>query len=136
MKRSAIKVKDLHDGRLLTFRPSGGVRFQVEGEILTVETDKKWAFKKTSYVSGRIVSERLDIKALKLVPLSVWPVPFHRIPLAGSCGRCDSRSHVEPEIVLIHCGPGAAHYHFTGASGSAGCSGRLQWQAAGKRQAM
>lgn len=73
VKRGAIKVKDLYDGRLLTFRPTGGIRFHVEGEILTVEPVKEWIFKKTTYVSGRIVSERLDIKALKLVPLRLEP---------------------------------------------------------------
>jgi len=43
----------------------------VEGEIFEVEPEKEWTYKKTPYISGKIISQRIDIPALELVPLPV-----------------------------------------------------------------
>lgn len=94
VKSKAIKVKELHSGRLLTFRPSKEAYLQVEGEILTVNVSKEWSYKNNSYVSGRIISERLDIDALKLIPLRVEP-----------CGIWDPKDHYwgEPGEPIEKC---------------------------------
>lgn|GEM_PF-656522 len=73
VKKNAIRCRDLHSGALLTFRPAGGGLFEVEGEILTVIPAKTWTFKRTSYISGTILSKRIDIEALKLTPLKLEP---------------------------------------------------------------
>jgi len=41
----------------------------VPGEILTVESNKKWCFKGHAYLSGKIRSKRIDAPALGLKPL-------------------------------------------------------------------
>ncbi len=43
----------------------------VEGEIFEVEPEKEWTFHKTRYISGKIISQRIDIPALELDPLPV-----------------------------------------------------------------
>ena len=43
----------------------------VEGEIFEVEPEKEWTYKKTPFISGKIISQRIDIPVLELVPLPV-----------------------------------------------------------------
>ena len=68
VKDSAIRCKILDSGIPITLRK---VRFEVEGEILTVNPSKIWTYRKTHYISGDIVSKRIDVPALKLKPLEL-----------------------------------------------------------------
>jgi len=47
--------------------------FIVQGEIFEIQPEKEWVFGNTSFVKGKIVSQRIDIPALELEPL-----PVHR----------------------------------------------------------
>lgn len=73
VKESAIRCWTLGSHIPITFRK---VRWEVEGEILTVRPEKLWRFKNTNYMSGKVESVRIDIPALNLEPLSLndpWP---------------------------------------------------------------
>jgi tetratricopeptide (TPR) repeat protein len=74
VKRNAIRAKYVATGEAVTFRPLGGIRWDVEGEILAVKPSKAWKHGRTQYLSGTILWRRLDIGALGLVPLEL-----HRI---------------------------------------------------------
>jgi uncharacterized protein (DUF433 family) len=71
VKRNAIRTRYVATGEAVTFRPTGGVRWEVEGEILTVKPSKAWKHGRTKYISGTVLSHRLDIAALGLVPLKL-----------------------------------------------------------------
>ena len=66
VKSRAIRCKILSSGVPVTFKP---VRYEVEGEILTVLTGKIWTYRKTHYMSGVVLENRIDIPALNLKPL-------------------------------------------------------------------
>lgn len=68
VKSRAIRCKILSSGVPVTFKP---VRYEVEGEILTVLTGKIWTYRKTHYMSGVVLENRIDIPALNLKPLEV-----------------------------------------------------------------
>jgi len=68
VKESAIRCKIVDSGIPITLRK---VRFEVEGEILTVNPSKIWTYRKTHYISGDIIAKRIDIAALKLKPLEL-----------------------------------------------------------------
>lgn len=74
VKQNAIKTRRIPTGEPITFRPSGGVRWEVEGQILTVKPSKVWKHGRTDYLSGETVSRRVDIPALGLVPLELHPL--------------------------------------------------------------
>lgn len=68
VKKSAIRCKVVALGDPITFRK---VRYEVEGEIITVKPSKLWRFKRTHYMTGEILSKRFDIAALRLKPLAL-----------------------------------------------------------------
>ena len=68
VKKSAIRCKIISTGQPITFRK---VRDEVEGEILTIKPSKVWRFQKTHYMTGEIISKKIDIPALKLEPLAL-----------------------------------------------------------------
>jgi len=73
VKTAAIRCKVVPTGEPITFRKA---RNEVEGEILTVKPSKVWRYQRTHYMTGEIVSKRIDIPALQLKPLALkdtWP---------------------------------------------------------------
>ncbi len=73
VKKTAIRCRTLDSNIPLTLRK---VRWEVEGEILTVRPEKLWQFKNTFYMSGKVESARIDIPALNFEPLVLrdpWP---------------------------------------------------------------
>ncbi|PJA15100.1 MAG: hypothetical protein COX65_04610 [Elusimicrobia bacterium CG_4_10_14_0_2_um_filter_56_8] len=71
VKGKAIRCRTLDTGEPLTFRPASGVRSEAEGYILTVRPGKAWSYGRTTYLSGQVLNMRLDIPALKLIPLKL-----------------------------------------------------------------
>jgi len=68
VKERAASCTLLGTNQGITFRASG-LWDLVPGEIVTVEPRKFWRFSNHPYLSGKIVSTRLEIPALGLVPL-------------------------------------------------------------------
>src|SRR3989339_789168 len=68
VKRTGIRCRLLNGCQPVTFRL---VREEVEGEIITVEVIKIWRYKTTDYMTGSVLSSRIDIPALKLTPLGI-----------------------------------------------------------------
>lgn len=66
VKKTAIRCRTLDSNIPITLRK---VRWEVEGEIITVRPEKLWRFKNSNYMSGDVESVRIDIPALKLKPL-------------------------------------------------------------------
>ncbi|MDO8804001.1 MAG: hypothetical protein Q7R35_06205 [Elusimicrobiota bacterium] len=71
VKGRAVRCRILDAGEQVTFRPGSGVRTETEAYILTVRPGKAWVYGRTTYLSGQILNMRLDIPALKLVPLKL-----------------------------------------------------------------
>jgi tetratricopeptide (TPR) repeat protein len=53
-------------------RPVGGVRYEVEGQTLTVSIDKEWRFGHTSHLSGKVIERRVDGAVLAPKPLDLY----------------------------------------------------------------
>jgi len=70
VKESAARCRILGSDRILTLR-TGGLWNIVPGEIVTVAPRKQWRYANNPYLSGEIVSSRLDVSALGLVPLKL-----------------------------------------------------------------
>jgi tetratricopeptide (TPR) repeat protein len=68
VKKSAMRCRVVASGEPITFRK---VRYEVEGEIITVKPSKLWRYKKTHYMTGEVESKRIDIEALGLKPLAL-----------------------------------------------------------------
>ena len=68
VKERAIPCRLLGTNRNITLRASG-IWDVVPGEIVTVEPRKFWRFSNHPFLSGEIISTRLDVAALGLVPL-------------------------------------------------------------------
>ncbi len=66
-----IKARRLDTGDKMVWRGRNYPPLVVEGEIFEVEPEKAWVFNKAHFVSGKIVSNRIDITALGLEPLPV-----------------------------------------------------------------
>ena len=64
----AIRCRTL-DGRSVTLRPGSGMREEAEAHVLTVLPCKTWTFRRTAYLSGKVLGIRLDVAALRLTPL-------------------------------------------------------------------
>ncbi|MFA6091383.1 MAG: hypothetical protein WCU88_03150 [Elusimicrobiota bacterium] len=71
VKEKAIRCRILESGEPVTLRPGAGVRFEAEAHILRVQPRKAWTYGRTTYLSGQVLDMRLDIPALKLVPLKL-----------------------------------------------------------------
>lgn len=68
VKERAASCQLLGTSRNITLRASG-LWDVVPGEIVTVEPRKYWRFSNHPYLSGEILSTRLDVAALRLMPL-------------------------------------------------------------------
>lgn len=68
VKQSAARCRPLGDHSIVTFRTSDVWRL-VPGYIITVMPHKFWHFARHPYLSGEIVSVRLDVASLALEPL-------------------------------------------------------------------
>ena len=73
VKQRAARCLVLGTERLLTFR-ADRVWSIIPGEIITMKLRKQWSYGGHPYVSGNIVSTRVDAKALNLVPLRLEDV--------------------------------------------------------------
>lgn len=69
VKQSGIRCRTLDTGELVTLRK--GVRDEAEAHILTVRPRKAWTYGRTTYLSGEVLGIKLDMAALKLVPLKL-----------------------------------------------------------------
>ena len=84
IKKSAMRCRVVASGEPITFRK---VRYEVEGEIITVKPSKLWRYKKTHYMTGEVESKRIDIEALGLKPLALKNMgesPFLTVPVFAS----------------------------------------------------
>lgn len=72
VKERAARCRLVGSDRVITLRAS---QFWdvVPGEIVIVQPRKQWSYAGHPYLSGRIVSMRLDVAALALVPLRLEP---------------------------------------------------------------
>lgn len=68
VKKAGIRCKVLVTGEPVTYRK---VRYECEGEVITVIPSKVWRFKRTSYLTGKTVKQTIDIPALNLKPLQL-----------------------------------------------------------------
>jgi hypothetical protein len=66
-----IKARRLDTGEKMVWRGRNYSPLLVEGEIFEVEPEKEWLFNKAHFISGKIISNRIDIAALGLEPLPV-----------------------------------------------------------------
>ena len=73
VKQRAARCLVLGTERLVTFR-ADRVWSIIPGEIITMKLRKQWSYGGHPYVSGNIVSTRVDAKALNLVPLRLEDV--------------------------------------------------------------
>jgi hypothetical protein len=71
LKSNAIRCRILGTEREITLRTA--VRWEVPGEIVTVGPPKQWTHAGHPYVSGKVQSSRLDVRALGLLPLGLTP---------------------------------------------------------------
>jgi hypothetical protein len=72
VKDTAVRCRTLDTQQAITFR-SSALWDIVPGEILTVAPRKQWRYARHDYVSGDLLSARLDVAALGLVPLRLEP---------------------------------------------------------------
>jgi hypothetical protein len=72
VKERAPRCRLVGSDRVITLRAS---RFWevVPGEIVIVQAHKQWSYAGHPYLSGQIVSVRLDVAAMGLVPLRLEP---------------------------------------------------------------
>ncbi|MBU2228241.1 MAG: cytoplasmic protein, partial [Proteobacteria bacterium] len=70
VKESVVRCRLMGSDRVLTLRASG-LWDVAPGEIVTVAPRKQWRYANNPYLSGEIVSSRLDVSALGLVPLKL-----------------------------------------------------------------
>jgi len=81
VKERAARCRLLGADRVLTLRAKGLWEL-VPGQIITVEPRKQWRYGNHPYLSGEILSVRVDVPALSLVPL-----------LLNDCGIWDPKEH-------------------------------------------
>lgn len=70
VKENAVRCRLLGSDRVLTLR-TGGLWNVIPAEIVTIAPRKQWSYARNPYLSGEIVSSRLDVSALGLVPLKL-----------------------------------------------------------------
>lgn len=115
VRDNSIKVRRLADNKECMLRPSAGVWNEVPGEVVSVRPHKEWTFGRTLYIAGDIVDRRVDLAALRLVPLGLfrrgdWDMTerlgerearaLRRDPLYGPVLRQGSRPAWEMEQII------------------------------------
>ena len=73
VKENVVRCRLLGSHRVLTLR-TGGLGNVAPGEIVTVAPRKGWRYANNPHLSGEILSSRLDVSALGLVPLKLQPM--------------------------------------------------------------
>ncbi|MEQ8765460.1 MAG: hypothetical protein RL885_16140 [Planctomycetota bacterium] len=73
LREKAARCRFVDGGEGITLRARSLGRY-VPGQILTVQAKKHWQFKSHPYLSGEVVSTRVDAAALGLTPLTLTPV--------------------------------------------------------------
>lgn len=68
-----VKCRRPGNGETMMFRPRRGTYTLVEGEVVHVQPEKTWMFGSTEYLSGVVLRQELDVKALELKPLRLFP---------------------------------------------------------------
>jgi tetratricopeptide (TPR) repeat protein len=87
VKESVVRCRILGSDRVLTLR-SSGLWNVAPGEIVTVAPRKQWRYAGNPYLSGEILSSRLDVSALGLVPLKLQAMGMWR-PEQAYWGEAD-----------------------------------------------
>ena len=72
VKKRGIRCLHLPTRLPVTFRK---VRWEMEGETITVAPTKVWQFKNTVYIAGTVTDKRIDIHALNIKPLKLENEP-------------------------------------------------------------
>lgn len=100
--RSAARCRLPGSGRVITLRASRpwGI---VPGELVTVQPRKQWRYAGHPYLSGDILSTRIDVKALDLKPLGLVPMGLWD-PGEEYWGEEDEPT-AEWAAPIIACGP-------------------------------
>ena len=80
VKARTVRCRQLSGHRVITLR-AADVFDVVPGLIISVDPNKYWQFKGHPYLSGRIMSTRIDAKALGLPPLEI-----KELGMWGPCG--------------------------------------------------
>ena len=70
VKQRAARCRPMGSDRVITLR-AGGLWDVFPGEIIVVNPRKQWSYAGHPYLSGEIVSTRLDVAALGLTPLKL-----------------------------------------------------------------
>jgi hypothetical protein len=70
VKQKAARCRLLDSDRVLTLRAKG-LSDLVPGQVVTVAPKKQWRYGNHPYLSGDVVSVRIDVAALGLVPLAL-----------------------------------------------------------------
>ena len=71
--QTSARCKVLETGEDVNYKAS--LPFDlVQGEILTIEVNKRWSHRKFDYLSGEITTRKIDVNALGLEPLECIPV--------------------------------------------------------------
>lgn len=70
-KQIGLRCLRLPERNVVVLRPVGGVREEVEGEILKVSVNKEWRYKSTTYISGDVLGSYIDGAVLSDTPLKL-----------------------------------------------------------------
>lgn len=70
VKEKAMRCRYLSENKSITLQNTKNLEV-VAGMIITVQPNKIWSFNKTNYMSGKIISSKIDIDALNLKPLKL-----------------------------------------------------------------
>jgi hypothetical protein len=73
VKDRAARCRLLHSGHAVTLRATR-LWDVVPGETVTVRPRRRWRYARSQYLSGDIVSTRLDVTTLGLMPLRLEPI--------------------------------------------------------------
>jgi len=68
VKKAGIHCRVIPTQEPVTFKR---VHDEIEGEVISVMPSKVWQFKRTVYVTGEVINQRLEASALGLVPLKL-----------------------------------------------------------------
>lgn len=73
-----IKAWRIDNGERVVWRGRNYDPAVVEGEIFEIKLEKAWVFNKGHFITGKIISNRIDISALGLEPLPVHCIDFRK----------------------------------------------------------
>lgn len=69
-KQLSARCRLLNDGSEVTFRSGHSIEL-IPGRIVAINPSRQWSYAGHPYISGEIISSRLDIPALGLTPLAI-----------------------------------------------------------------